>query len=246
MACESCLREHPAETRQSEGRARPRRPARQGERAPPRGHSRRPPRRDRRRARRRSARVDDMVAECRQPARQRMEPGQQEGQVRPRAGPDREGLFQEVHLPPARPFRNYIAWLKNQNISAAEDFWREQLAGFSEPTALNIDKGRAKQGVVYAEDTLELSTDLSSALQALAQQQRITLNTIIQGVWSLILSRYSGQDDVLFGVTLSGRPAELPGVESMVGMFINTLPVRVQVKHEAPLANWLRDLQETQ
>ena len=82
-------------------------------------------------------------------------------------------------------------------------------------------------------------------LQALGRSRRLTLSTLIQGAWALLLSRYSGRSDVLFGVTVSGRPPELPGVESMVGMFINSLPLRVAVTEEAYLVPWLRELQAT-
>jgi non-ribosomal peptide synthetase component F len=82
-------------------------------------------------------------------------------------------------------------------------------------------------------------------LDQLARSHHLTLSTLIQGAWALLLSRYSGQSDVLFGVTVSGRPAELPGVESMVGMFINVLPLRVAVTEDSDLFDWLRELQTT-
>ena len=86
-------------------------------------------------------------------------------------------------------------------------------------------------------------TAMTAALQALARQHQLTINTLVQGAWALLLSRYSGQEDVVFGATVSGRPAALAGVESMVGLFINTLPVRVQVSPEASLLPWLQALQ---
>jgi non-ribosomal peptide synthetase component F len=79
----------------------------------------------------------------------------------------------------------------------------------------------------------------------MGRSSRLTLSTLIQGAWALLLSRYSGRSDVLFGVTVSGRPPELSGVELMVGMFINSLPLRVQVVEEARLIQWLRELQAT-
>ena len=85
----------------------------------------------------------------------------------------------------------------------------------------------------------------TARLQAVGRSHRLTLSTLIQGAWALLLSRYSGRGDVLFGVTVSGRPPELSGVESMVGMFINSLPLRVEVTEEAPLIPWLRELQAT-
>jgi non-ribosomal peptide synthetase component F len=88
-----------------------------------------------------------------------------------------------------------------------------------------------------------LPADLTAALQAVARSRRLTLSTLIHGAWALLLSRYSGRDDVLFGITVSGRPPELAGIESMVGMFINVLPFRVAVVEESRLVPWLRGLQ---
>jgi amino acid adenylation domain-containing protein len=146
-------------------------------------------------------------------------------------------------LPPVRPFRNYVAWLKKQDMAAAEAYWREKLAGFNAPTPLHVDQFAPETAVDYAEANHYLPVEQTSALKNLAQQHRLTLNTVVQGAWALLLSRYSGEADVLFGSTLSGRPAALPGVEQMVGMFINTLPLRVQVDEEEGLVGWLVGLQ---
>src|SRR5205814_5498078 len=86
----------------------------------------------------------------------------------------------------------------------------------------------------------------TSRLKAAARREQLTLNTMVQAAWSLLLSRYSGQDDVVFGVTVSGRPAALAGVESMVGLFINTLPMRVHVRGDGPLRAWLKAIQGQQ
>jgi non-ribosomal peptide synthetase component F len=91
---------------------------------------------------------------------------------------------------------------------------------------------------------LLLSAAATARLQELARTRRLTLSTLIQGTWALLLSRYGGNDDVLFGVTISGRPPELAGVESMIGMFINVLPLRVSIREEASLCEWLGQLQE--
>src|SRR5205814_9438103 len=88
-----------------------------------------------------------------------------------------------------------------------------------------------------------LPAPATAALQALTRSRRLTLSTLIQGAWALLLSRYSGRGDVLFGITVAGRPPELVGVESMVGMFLNVLPLRVAVIEDAPLVPWLRELQ---
>jgi amino acid adenylation domain-containing protein/non-ribosomal peptide synthase protein (TIGR01720 family) len=153
----------------------------------------------------------------------------------------------EVNLPQPRPFRDYIAWLRRQDLAKAENFWREKLRGFTTPTALRIGRLKAvSEERAYAEESVLLAAETTSALQSLARQQQLTLNTIVQGAWALLLARYSGEDDVLFGATVSGRPTDLPGAETMIGLFINTLPVRVQVSPDTTLSEWLRQLQREQ
>ena len=137
---------------------------------------------------------------------------------------------EDLHLEPARPYRDYIAWLRRQDRGRAEAFWREKLKDFAGPTALGIDRapGGLPGEIVYDRQQLRLSGATTAALRSLARRQRLTLNTLVQGAWALVLSRYSGEEDVVFGVTVAGRPADLAGVESIAGLFINTLPVRVR------------------
>jgi amino acid adenylation domain-containing protein len=157
---------------------------------------------------------------------------------------------QAVELAPSRPFRDYIAWLQEQDLAEAEEFWRRVLAGYKGPPSLWVDRGRtgrlSDQDEGYGEQQIKLSGVTTAALQALARQHQLTLNTLIQGAWALLLSRYTGQEDVVFGATTSGRPPALAGVESMVGLFINTLPVRVQVSPQVSVIAWLRELQAQQ
>jgi surfactin family lipopeptide synthetase C len=151
-----------------------------------------------------------------------------------------------------RPYREYIGWLQQQNLGQAEAFWRRILKGFDEPTRLGIELKSIDAELLppesrnYEEQHLNLSEAATANLQRLGREQQVTLNTVVQGAWALLLSRYSGNDDVVFGATVSGRPANLPGVEEMVGLFINTLPVRVEVKHEEGVGGYLRRLQEQQ
>ncbi|RMF32481.1 MAG: non-ribosomal peptide synthetase, partial [Chloroflexi bacterium] len=152
----------------------------------------------------------------------------------------------DLYLKPARPYRDYIAWLQRQDLAEAEAFWRETLAGFTAPTPLVVDRpveaGEAhKEAYGVLESHLPATT--TATLQALARQHRLTLSTVVQGAWALLLNRYSGEDDVVFGATVSGRPPDLPGVETMVGLFINTLPVRARIRPETPVVEWLRRLQ---
>ncbi|MFD2169293.1 non-ribosomal peptide synthetase [Tumebacillus lipolyticus] len=155
----------------------------------------------------------------------------------------------ELNLRPARPFRDYLAWLQGQDMARAESFWREALQGFSEPTPLPLDYGArtlAPGEQRYAVEEIALPAEVQAGLQRLARQHQVTLNTVFQGIWALYLGRASGEEEVVFGCTVSGRPAELQGVESMAGMFINTLPVRARVPLEAELGPWLQALQSAQ
>ncbi|MBH5338539.1 amino acid adenylation domain-containing protein [Streptomyces pactum] len=131
-------------------------------------------------------------------------------------------------LPRATPYKDYLAWLGRQDRAAAERAWTEALAGLQEPTLVaGTAPGRAP-ATPERLDT-DLSEEFTRALQDRARARGVTLNTVVQCVWGLLLSRLTGRDDVVFGATVSGRPPELPGVESMVGLFINTLPVRVRL-----------------
>jgi amino acid adenylation domain-containing protein len=153
----------------------------------------------------------------------------------------------QVRLEDARPYSDYIAWLQEQNKSEAEVFWRQTLEGFTVPTPFGIGRpAGSQQEDTYGKHNFLLAADLTSALQTLGRQHRLTVNTLIQGAWALLLSRYSGEKDVVFGMTVSGRPAALAGVEQMIGLFINTLPVRVRVPDDASLLSWLQELQEQQ
>ena len=152
----------------------------------------------------------------------------------------------DLYLKPPRPYRDYIAWLQRQDLAKAEAFWRETLAGLTAPTPLVVDRATEageERDEAYGVLESHLPAATTATLQALARQHRLTLSTLVQGAWALLLHRYSGEDDVVFGATVSGRPPDLPGVETMVGLFINTLPVRAQIRPETPLVEWLRRLQ---
>ena len=146
-----------------------------------------------------------------------------------------------IELPSVRPYRDYIRWRREQNPAEAESFWRRSLAGFTAPTALYVDQspGSLVGGRLPAFQRTELSEKTVLKLQSLCRRHHLTLNTFIQGAWALLLSRYSGEEDVIFGATVSGRPASLDGVETIVGPFINTLPLRVRATSGRRLLPWL-------
>jgi surfactin family lipopeptide synthetase C len=153
---------------------------------------------------------------------------------------------QIVSLKPSRSYVDYVAWLRQQDLSQAKAYWQKTLQGFTKATPLEI--GRQKDGGTggHGEASLKLSPTTTAALQSLAKQHKLTVNTFVQGAWALLLCRYSGEQDVVFGATASGRPPNLVGSESMIGLFINTLPVRVKVSAKASLIPWLHTLQNQQ
>jgi len=148
---------------------------------------------------------------------------------------------QDLRLEQPRPYRDYIAWLQRQDMAKAEGFWRQTLKGFTAPT--HIKATPASQEDLCASYGVPVSDATREALRSFARKNQLSLNTLFQGAWALLLSRYSGQQDVLFGSVVSGRPPDLAGIETMVGLFINTLPVRVRVPADAWLLPWLKDLQ---
>ena len=152
----------------------------------------------------------------------------------------------ECALEPARPYRAYINWLQKQDLTKAEGYWRAALKGFTAPTSLwgnRVKEGRADQDYEVAEQLVRSSSSLLTALRSFGGRHGLTLSTLVQGAWALLLSRYSGEGDVVFGSTVSGRPAELAGVESMVGLFINTLAVRARFSSQDLVLAWLKDFQ---
>jgi amino acid adenylation domain-containing protein/non-ribosomal peptide synthase protein (TIGR01720 family) len=149
--------------------------------------------------------------------------------------------------PSVRPYRDYIDWLARQDLDAAEAFWRGQLIGFAGAPDLRLPRPRvAPLAGAPGEAERALSLPESDSLRAWARSQGLTLNTLFQGAWALLLQRLGLGRDIVFGVTVAGRPAELAGVEEMIGLFINTLPLRVAVRPETAVLPWLKALQQAQ
>ncbi len=151
---------------------------------------------------------------------------------------------------PARPFRDYIHWLSQRDLSESDAYWKRILGDFKTPTPLGIDqaknRGRLDPTDLFDERAVNLSLEATGALQRLAKAYQVTLNSVVLGAYALLLARYARRNDVVFGVTVSGRPPELDGIETMVGMFINTLPMRISVDEETTLLPWLAELQRRQ
>ncbi|ROO87214.1 non-ribosomal peptide synthase protein (TIGR01720 family)/amino acid adenylation domain-containing protein [Actinocorallia herbida] len=135
----------------------------------------------------------------------------------------------DPRLPYAAPYRDHLAWLAGRDRAAALAAWRTALDGVEEPTLLTPST-RDAPALLPAEHVETLPAALGDGLAELARSLGVTVNTLVQVAWGLLTARLTGRDDVLFGATVSGRPADLPGVESMVGLFINTLPVRIGLR----------------
>ena len=148
-------------------------------------------------------------------------------------------------LPRSRPFRDYIRWLQQQELQKAEAFWRRTLQGFTRPSTLArpLSEEEQAQPVPYERKRVLVSEETTTALNAFTRKHRITVNNLLKGAWSLILSKYCDQRDVAFGSVVSGRPADLEGVQNIIGLLANTLPVRVRIAPDQPLLSWLNDLQ---
>ncbi|MFL6248356.1 MAG: non-ribosomal peptide synthetase, partial [Thermoanaerobaculia bacterium] len=153
-------------------------------------------------------------------------------------------LYRGSTPPRPRPYADYLGWLKHQDRDAALATWRDYLAGIDEPT--HIAPAHHRDTAPPQRWQSDLSAELTSKLQTFARERGLTLNTVIQGLWALLLGRLTGRDDIVFGVTVGGRPAELPGADRMIGLFINTLPLRVQLRRDESLSQLLHGIQQSQ
>ncbi|MDN3265832.1 amino acid adenylation domain-containing protein, partial [Streptomyces sp. CSDS2] len=148
-------------------------------------------------------------------------------------------------LPRVAPYRQYLAWLAQQDQPAAEAAWREALGGLEQPTLLTpVDPGRS--ALMPERITVELDEGRTAALADWARRHGVTLNTVLQAAWGLVLSRRTGHDDIVFGAVVAGRDPQLPGAESMVGLLINMVPVRVSLDPAQSLLTTVEQVQSTQ
>ncbi|SJZ83675.1 non-ribosomal peptide synthase domain TIGR01720/amino acid adenylation domain-containing protein/thioester reductase domain-containing protein [Chitinophaga eiseniae] len=146
-------------------------------------------------------------------------------------------------------FGDYIRFLADRDLVAEETYWRSYLSDVTDGCLLPFvatTASRTRGGGHFKETALRLDAAVRQQLERFTQQQRITLNTLVQGVWAYLLSRYTGKSSAMFGVTVAGRPDELPGADKKVGLYINTLPLYTMVANEQTIAGWLQDIQATQ
>lgn len=145
-------------------------------------------------------------------------------------------------LPPVTPYRYYLEWLSGRGQEESLDAWQKELAGLDEPTRLSSAELR-RVPVMPQWLTAEVPADLYDALRKRTTEHGVTLNSMVQLAWAVLLGKLTGRQDVVFGATVSGRPPEIPGIESMIGLFINTIPVRVRLD---PAESWAHALTRVQ
>ncbi|ORC59228.1 non-ribosomal peptide synthetase [Pseudomonas floridensis] len=161
------------------------------------------------------------------------------------------GEGRDAQLAPAPRYRDYIGWLQRRGLAQARDWWRQNLAGFERPTPIPSDRPFLREhagdsgGMVVGDCYTRLDVADGARLRELAQQHQLTVNTFAQAAWALTLRRMSGDRDVVFGVTVAGRPVELPQMQRTVGLFINTIALRVGMPGDdqrCSVRQWLSQL----
>ncbi|GAB3740911.1 hypothetical protein GCM10027598_71120 [Amycolatopsis oliviviridis] len=155
-------------------------------------------------------------------------------------------LYGTRELPPVRSYGDYLAWLSTRDRDASAARWAAELAGFDQPTLVAPDVRRQETASAIGKVEVPLSIEKGRELARRAAELGVTLNTLLQGAWAVVLSKLTGQRDVVFGASVNGRPTELPGSDEMVGLFISTLPIRVFCRPEQSMAGVITELQDRQ
>jgi amino acid adenylation domain-containing protein len=134
----------------------------------------------------------------------------------------------EEDLKAPAPYSNYIEWLKGKDIIKAEEYWKDYLAEYNHITKLPFEKENKSNKLLRKKLSLVLDEEKSKLLNEIAADNKITTNTVIQGVWAILLQKYNNSEDIVYGYVVSGRNPEIEGVEGILGLFINTIPLRVK------------------
>ncbi|MDP4190694.1 MAG: amino acid adenylation domain-containing protein [Bacteroidota bacterium] len=150
----------------------------------------------------------------------------------------------DISTAEALPFKEYISWLERQDKIKAEKFWKEKLSGYSTKAGLPKKMQIADPSIKESYKSLKrtLNGEITKKVKQYARENKITLNTILQGAWALTLCRFSSEEDITFGHTVSGRTADIPGIETMIGMFINTIPFRAKIDLSKKLTDWFKEV----
>ncbi len=149
----------------------------------------------------------------------------------------------------ARPFRDYVTALTQEDVAAAQTYWKNRLKDFKTPTIISQSEKlnlSASVQALHAEARLDMTDLETERLLTFGKQNQLTLNTLVQGAWALVLAKHTQQRDICFGITITHRPVDLAGVQDMVGIFINSLPMRLGVSPHVTLEQWLQEVQGVQ
>ncbi|MBF0288100.1 MAG: amino acid adenylation domain-containing protein [SAR324 cluster bacterium] len=152
---------------------------------------------------------------------------------------------QTIHLPPSIPFSKYLTWLNKQNKQEAKEYWKNYLSHYHQLTSVPQISAKSELAVekslIPETFTFQMTREVTLGLKELASRNHVTLNTVFMTLWGILLSKYNEVDDIVFGAAVSGRPAEIEGIESIVGLFINTIPIRIKLTS----GHTFRDLLQT-
>ena len=146
----------------------------------------------------------------------------------------------EANLEPIPSYKSYLSWLKETNVNEVKNFWIKTFKGFEKPFLFNKNQSQLHSIVT---NYINLSTETSQKAQTLAKANQVTLNTFFQGLWSLIISKYSNCKDITYGNTVSGRSGSFPNIELLADMFANVLPVRTLIDNNLSIKDWLKNIQ---
>lgn len=151
-----------------------------------------------------------------------------------------------VILEPVTPYQEYVEWLEKQDKERAMLFWQDYLQGYSRPATLPLSTNSAYPGDYQPEVcNFWLEREVGEGLQVMSKRYQVTLNSLFKVVWAILLQHYNCSDDVAFGIVVSGRSSEVEGIENMVGLFVNTIPVRVQVTGMEPVFQLIQTVHRT-
>jgi hypothetical protein len=151
----------------------------------------------------------------------------------------------DIEIDQPRPFREYISWVQERDLTKDEKYWRETLSGFTSPTPLVVGSPQSTGKMSLGSEgsvTFRIPAALTSGLRQLAADHGLSMNTLVEGAWALLLSRYSGEEDIVYGTTRSCRRDSVDGADTMIGLLINTVPMRVKVPKQIKVIDWLKQL----
>jgi amino acid adenylation domain-containing protein/non-ribosomal peptide synthase protein (TIGR01720 family) len=157
------------------------------------------------------------------------------------------GFLQEnkpIRLEPVTPYINYIKWIKQQDRQEDLRYWPEYLEGYNQKISLPKLGGVKESGFQWQEHRLIIAEALSESLNRIASANQVTMSTVFQSIWGILLQQYNNCDDVVFGTVVSGRPPEVEEIEHMVGLFINTLPIRIKREEKQDFSSLLKWVQQ--